>query len=102
MSFKLLTEHNLELLSLTGGCTGLFESTLVKLPHCWKSHVTAQLFSFQQSASHAILKTDGIQIGEHTISVAISNPPGRKTPLAKREESSFVPSLGGGKKETSR
>ena len=58
--------------------------------------------SFQQSATHAILKTDGIQIGEHTISVAISNPPGRKTPLAKRDESSFVPSLGGGKKETSR
>ena len=56
----------------------------------------SQLISFQQSATHAILKTD------HTISVAISNPPGRKTPLAKRDESSFVPSLGGGKKETSR
>ena len=29
-------------LSLTGGCTGLYESTHVKLPHCWKSHVAAQ------------------------------------------------------------
>ena len=43
ISFKLLTEYYLELLSLTGGCTGLSESTLVKLPHCWKSHVTAQM-----------------------------------------------------------
>ena len=40
---KLLTEHHLELLSLKGGCTGLSESTLVKMPHCWKSHVVAQV-----------------------------------------------------------
>ena len=32
----LVTEHHLECLSLTGGYTGLFESTLVKMPHCWK------------------------------------------------------------------
>ena len=30
MIVKLLTEHNLEFLSLKGGCTGSFESTLVK------------------------------------------------------------------------
>ena len=28
-------------LSLKVGCTGSSESTLVKMPHCWKSHVTA-------------------------------------------------------------
>ena len=33
-----LTEHNLELVSFQGGCTGLSESTLVKMPQCWKSH----------------------------------------------------------------
>ena len=38
MSVKLLTEHHLEFLSLKGGCTGSSESTLVKMPHCWKSH----------------------------------------------------------------
>ena len=43
MIVKLLTEHHLELLSLTVGCTGLSESTLVKMPHCWKSHAVAQL-----------------------------------------------------------
>ena len=43
MTVKLLTEHNLELLSLTGGCTGLSESTLLKLPHCWKSRFAANI-----------------------------------------------------------
>ena len=42
MTVKLLTEHHLEFLSLKGGCTGSSESTLVKMPHCWKSHVMAQ------------------------------------------------------------
>ena len=42
MSVKLLTEH-LEFLSLKGDCTGLYESTLVKLPHYWKSRVEAQI-----------------------------------------------------------
>ena len=41
MIVKLLTEHHLEFLSLTGGCRGSSESTLVKMLHCWKSHVTA-------------------------------------------------------------
>ena len=41
MSGKLLTEHHLEFLSLKGGCTGSPESTLGKMPQCWKSHVTA-------------------------------------------------------------
>ena len=43
MSVKLLTEHHLEFLSFKGDCTGLSESTLVKIPHCWKSRVTAHL-----------------------------------------------------------
>ena len=44
MSVKRLTEHHImEFLSLKGGCTGSYESTLVKIPHCWKSHVTAHL-----------------------------------------------------------
>ena len=44
MTNKLLTKHSLEFLSLKGGCTGSSESTLVKMPHCWKSQVTAQLY----------------------------------------------------------
>ena len=43
MSVKLLTEHHLRFLSLKGGCTGSSESALVKMPHCWKSCVAAQI-----------------------------------------------------------
>ena len=43
MIVKLLTKHHLEFLSLKGGCTGSSESTLVKMPNCWKSHDTAKI-----------------------------------------------------------
>ena len=43
MTLRLLTEHNLEFISLKGGCTGSSESTLVKMPHCWKSNVLAHI-----------------------------------------------------------
>ena len=43
MTIMLLTEHHLEFLSLKGGNTGSSESTLVKMPHCWKSHVAVHL-----------------------------------------------------------
>ena len=39
MSVNLLSELHLEFPSLKGGCTGSSESTLVKMPHCWNSHV---------------------------------------------------------------
>ena len=35
MIVKLLSEHHLEFLSFKEGCTGLYESTLVKMSHCW-------------------------------------------------------------------
>ena len=43
MAVKLLTENHLEFLSLKGGFTGSSESINIKMPHCWKSHVAAQL-----------------------------------------------------------
>ena len=49
MTVELLTEHCLEFLSLTGGCTGSPESTLVKMPHCWKSHALAHLLIFYRT-----------------------------------------------------
>ena len=45
MSFKLLIGHRLEFLSLKWGCKGSSESTLVKMPHCWKSHVAVHMYS---------------------------------------------------------
>ena len=44
LSVKLLTEHHLRFLSLKGSCTGSSEPTLVKMPHCWKSRVTADMY----------------------------------------------------------
>ena len=46
MIVKLPTEHLLEILSLKEGCTGSSESTLVKMPHCWKSHATTHFILF--------------------------------------------------------
>ena len=45
MTVKILTDHQLEFLNLKGGGTRLSESTLVKMPYCWKSQVPAHLFS---------------------------------------------------------
>ena len=57
MSVNLLTEHNLEYLSLKGGCTGWYESTFVKMQHFWKSHVTAHLvYNFQEWAMEINMK----------------------------------------------
>ena len=44
MTVKLLVEQHLEFLSLKGGCTGLSEAMLVKMPHCWKLHVAAHMY----------------------------------------------------------
>ena len=55
MSVKLLAEHHLEFLSLLGGCTGLFESTLVKMSHCWKSYVTAHLYFLESDVMKALI-----------------------------------------------
>ena len=43
MKNKLLTEHHLAFLNLKMGCAGLLESTLVKMPHCWKSCLEAHI-----------------------------------------------------------
>ena len=61
MNVKLLTEQHLEFLILKESCTGSFESTLVKMPHCWKSHVTAHL-SFM-----SILEGSNTALREHLI-----------------------------------
>ena len=43
MNVKVLSEYHLEILSIKGGCTGSSKSTLVKMPHCWISHVAAHI-----------------------------------------------------------
>ena len=48
MTVKLLSEPHLRFLSLKVGCTGSSESTLVKMPLCWKLRVTAHLYITQE------------------------------------------------------
>ena len=43
LTVRLLTEHHLVFFSFKAVCTGSSESVLVKMPHCWKSHVTAHM-----------------------------------------------------------
>ena len=56
MIVKLLNEHHLELLRLKGDYTGSPESTHVKMPHCWKSHVMAQMYYVWFTTACALIK----------------------------------------------
>ena len=67
MSVKLLTKHHLESLSLKGRCTGSPESTLVKMPHCWKSRhgsyvliLTYVFILFRSSSLHEAIPLEKI------------------------------------------
>ena len=53
MNIKLLTEQHLEFLiiSLKGGCTGLSEFTLVKMPHCLKLQVSTHINDIMETWS---------------------------------------------------
>ena len=62
MNVKLMTEHHFEFLSLKEGCRGLSESILVKIPHCWKSHATAQIY-YQTYCYDRNLTNDIICVG---------------------------------------
>ena len=57
-------------LCLTGGCTDSSESTHVKMPHCWKSHVTAHLsvlFDFSRQPLHKNKKNGHAQPGDEEV-----------------------------------
>ena len=58
MILRLLTEHHLEFLSLKRGCTGSSESFLVKIPHCWKSHIAAHISVFDNCPVEKSFKTN--------------------------------------------
>ena len=60
MSVKLLTQHHLEYLSFKGGCTCSSVSTLVKIPHCWKSRVTAHMFLKRLSFDYKLVRDNSL------------------------------------------
>ena len=51
MTVKLLMEQHLKFLSLKGAATCSSESILVKMPHCGKLHVVAQIYSNKKVTS---------------------------------------------------
>ena len=69
MSVKLLTESHLELLSLKSHCTDLSESTLAKMPHCWKylSRLKCMFQEQERDCSFMVelnAPTDGSELGK--------------------------------------
>ena len=76
MTVNLLTDYHLGFISLNGGCTSSSESTLVKMPHCWKSHVAAHISLIVSTVfqpAHAVL-----------LLVAISRNEGSGKPVQTR------------------
>ena len=74
MTAKLLTKQHLEFLNLKGGCTGSYESTLVKMPQCWKSHVTAHVWSIGSTETCVIsLENVSHASAQHIIRVRSKN-----------------------------
>ena len=63
MTVKLLTEHRLEFLSLKGGYTGSSESTLVKIQHCLKSHVAAEIWMSIQAQTKMYTSSSAGYVG---------------------------------------
>ena len=59
MSGMLLTEHHLKFLSLKGGCIGSSESILVKISHCWKSHVAGSYELFFEGKHCSSISFEG-------------------------------------------
>ena len=60
MNIKLLTEHQLEFLSLKMDCRGLSESTPVKMPRFWKSYVAAHIVFSSLKIDFAILAKSAV------------------------------------------
>ena len=73
MTLKLLTEHILEFISLKGGCTAPPESTHVKMPHCWKSHVMAHIMSTPAYISRRLAVCFTILSASPKISSSVNN-----------------------------
>ena len=71
MTVKVLTGHHLEFLSLKGGCTGSSESTLVKIPHYWKSHVAAQITFFIYALLSMGLQSPNLPPGGMCVGISI-------------------------------
>ena len=80
-SVKVMTEHRLEFPSITGDCTDSSKSIHVKMLHCWKSHVTAQLCARSSLNVHTHVSSGALEVhlivwvyqSKHTSSMRAGN-----------------------------
>ena len=77
MTVKLPTEQHLEFQSLKGGCQSWSESTLFKMLHCWRSHVTAHIILLCVSAM-CIVPTRELALQTSQILIELSKHIGAK------------------------
>ena len=89
MIVKLLTEHHLEFLTLTGDRRGSSKSAYAKLPHCWKSHATAHM-ELSQRVVRSDYHDDGM---DKSTSVVMNGPRCEKTCLRSFRHSETQTSL---------
>ena len=92
MIVMLLTEHNFEFLSLKGGCRGSSEPTLIKMPHCWKSHAVAQMQELASGGSKFLpLKkgTQSMRITARFSGLGVCNPLSIRTTCTQLTECFF-------------
>ena len=74
MTVELLTEHHLEFLSFKGGCTGSSESTLVEIPHCWKSHATAYFIIMNLVTKKSVFMVcNQVSLKQNTVNMKINS-----------------------------
>ena len=103
MNVKLLTGHHLQFLILKGGCTGSSESTLVTIPHCWKSHLGSLTNSFLldlmdmrvqdvKVSHHSIVSLNYISIHTARLLLVESTKPASQTGTSSRAQPDVSPS----------
>ncbi|GAB6028737.1 Squamous cell carcinoma antigen recognized by T-cells 3 [Chamberlinius hualienensis] len=92
LPFSLTQEQLVEMFKVYGD---LKEARLVTYRNGHSKGIAYVEYNNESDASGALLKVDGLVINEHTISVDISNPPGRKDRETSGQKSDVL-SLGGG------
>ena len=71
MSVRLLNDHHLRFLSLKGDYTDSSESTLVKMPHCCRSHVVAHIIALTCCFHEASLQNENKKHNSFGLATAI-------------------------------
>ena len=115
MNVKLLTEHRLEFLSIKECYTGSSESTLVKMPYCWKSHVGSKMhhehiffvspfldqWNFHKAANNKVRMVHCIYLGvtgynlKHIVFLSLTRVPLLASFVAKQQATSLSIIFGG-------